>query len=107
DFAVVAPRPAEPNNRVIVLTVGRLHPRKGQRITLDALRALSPRFRSRIEYWLVGSTAKPRYEQSLRNLAAQCDFPVRFFGNRPDEELSHIYDRADIFAMTSVDFGNS
>ena len=107
DFAVVEHPPATPNAKVIVLTVGRLHPRKGQLITLDALRALAPRFREKIEYWLVGSTAKESYEKTLRDTAATCDFPVRFFGNVPDNELSRIYDRADVFGMTSVDHGNS
>lgn len=107
DFAVVNHAPAPATKKIIVLTVGRLHPRKGQLITLDALRALAPRFRERIEYWLVGSTAKTHYESTLRNAAEACDFPVRFFGDLPDDELSRIYDRADIFGMTSVDYGHS
>lgn len=107
DFAVVEHPPTQPNPKVIVLTVGRLHPRKGQLLTLQALQALAPRFRDQIEYWLVGSTNKPNYERSLRAAAANCDFPVRFFGDIPDNELSRIYDRADIFGMTSIDFGNS
>jgi glycosyltransferase involved in cell wall biosynthesis len=107
DFAVVEHPPAPVSSKIIVLTVGRLHPRKGQLITLDALAALAPRFRDRIEYWLVGSTAKPHYEQTLRKRAETCDFPVMFFGDVPDEELSRIYDRADIFGMTSVDYGHS
>ncbi|WP_221032974.1 glycosyltransferase family 4 protein [Actomonas aquatica] len=107
DFAVVEHPATAPNPKVVILTVGRLHPRKGQLITLQALQALAPRFRDQIEYWLVGSTAKESYEQSLRSTAAQCDFPVRFFGDVPDNELSRIYDRADVFGMTSIDFGNS
>lgn len=109
DFAVVDSRPTSENERAktIILTVGRLHPRKGQLVTLQALQALAPRFRRRIEYWLVGAGTKPRYEQALRETAAQCDFPVRFFGNVPDDELDRIYDRADIFAMTSVEYGPS
>mgnify|MGYP003350277809 CR=1 FL=1 len=35
------------------------------------------------------------------------DFPIRFLGDVPDEELSRIYDRADIFAMTSINHGDS
>ncbi len=107
DFAVVAPRIANPENRIIVLTVGRIHPRKGQLLTLEALMALAPRFRDRIEYWVVGTSNKPRYEQTLRQTAAAADFPVRLFGNLPDEELDRIYDQADIFAMNSIDYGHS
>lgn len=107
NFAVVAPRVAVPGRKLVALTVGRLHPRKGQLITLEALRALAPRFREQIEYWIVGAGNKPHYENTLRATAAAADFPVRFFGNLPDEELERIYERADIFAMTSVDYGHS
>ncbi len=107
DFAVVSSQPATDKGKVIILTVGRLHPRKGQLITLQALQALAPRFRHKIEYWIVGTGNKPGYEHTLRSEAATCDFPVRFFGNLPDEELDKIYDQAEIFAMTSIDYGHS
>jgi len=107
DFAVVSPSPSARDGRIIVLTVGRIHPRKGQLIALQSLQALAPRFRQQIEYWIVGSGNKPHYEQSLRATAAACDFPVRFLGDLPDRELDQVYDRADIFALTSVDYGHS
>ncbi|HWZ93628.1 MAG TPA: glycosyltransferase family 4 protein [Opitutaceae bacterium] len=102
DFAVV-PAPPASRDKIIVLTVGRLHPRKGQFITLRALQALDPRFRVQIEYWLVGSSNRGNYERALRFAAAQSDFPVRFFGGVPDDELDRIYDHASIFAMTSIE----
>jgi len=107
DFAVVPAAAPAAEGKIIVLTVGRLHPRKGQLLTLQALQALAPGFRGRIEYWLVGSPAKAHYERTLRRAAARAGFPVRFFGDIPDDELSHIYDRADIFAMTSINHGDS
>jgi phosphatidyl-myo-inositol dimannoside synthase len=107
DLAVVPDRAADTKHRIVVLTVGRLHPRKGQLVTLQALQALAPQFRNRIEYWVVGSESKPGYEQRLREAVAQSDLAVRFFGNIPDEELDAIYARADIFAMTSIDYRHS
>jgi phosphatidylinositol alpha-1,6-mannosyltransferase len=109
DFAVVSgSTPPTPKPRLVILTVGRLHPRKGQLITLQALQSLAPRFRSQIEYWIVGSSPKKsRYEQSLRAAAAQAGFPVRFLGDLPDDELDLVYDQADIFAMTSIDYRHS
>jgi phosphatidyl-myo-inositol dimannoside synthase len=107
DFAIVEPPAAGPRKKVVVLTVGRLHPRKGQHLTLQALNSLAPRFRKKIEYWIVGSGNRPRYEQMLRDLAANAGFPVRFFGDLPDAELDEVYDRADIFAMNSVEHGTS
>ncbi|MFO1448014.1 MAG: glycosyltransferase family 4 protein [Opitutaceae bacterium] len=108
DFAVVAEPPVHSGkDRLVVLTVGRLHPRKGQLVTLEALQALAPRFRNKIEYWIVGGHSKSNYEQNLRERASRSDLKVRFFGDLPDEELDRIYDRADIFAMTSIDYRHS
>ncbi|MSU69724.1 MAG: glycosyltransferase family 1 protein [Opitutaceae bacterium] len=107
DFAVVPAAPAVPKRKTVVLTVGRLHPRKGQLLTLEALLALAPEFRRQIEYWLVGSQSKENYEQTLRETARRADFPVRFFGDVPDDELDEIYHGADIFAMTSINHGHS
>ena len=109
DFAVVPPpRAAAEKHKIVVLTVGRLHPRKGQLFTLQALQVLPPEVRARLEYWVVGGQSKDNYEKSLRATAAtHPDLAVRFFGNIPDDELSALYDRADIFAMTSVNHGHS
>jgi glycosyltransferase involved in cell wall biosynthesis len=108
DFAVVPPKPARQRERIVVLTVGRLHPRKGQLLTLQSLQLLPPEVRARIEYWVVGAQSKGTYEATLRTAAAaQPDLAVRFFGNLPDEELASIYEAADIFAMTSVNLDRS
>jgi glycosyltransferase involved in cell wall biosynthesis len=108
DFAVVPARAGLRAGKIVVLTVGRLHPRKGQLLTLQALQILPPELRSRIEYWVVGGQNKGRYETTLRAAAAALpDLTVRFFGSMPDEELASVYDRADIFAMTSVNLDRS
>jgi glycosyltransferase involved in cell wall biosynthesis len=108
DFAVVPPRAARTNDKIVVLTVGRLHPRKGQLITLEALQMLPTAVRSRLEYWIVGGRNKGNYEEKLRERAASDPaMTVRFFGNIPDEELAEVYDRSDIFALTSVMHGHS
>jgi glycosyltransferase involved in cell wall biosynthesis len=107
DFAVIPTRATDSKTKLVVLTVGRLHPRKGQLITLRALQALAPQFRQRIEYWVVGGQPKHGYDHALRTAAAQSDLTVRFFGNIPDDELDAVYDRADVFAMTSIDYRHS
>ena len=116
DFAVVPTRAAmgtrsplgAARDKVIVLTVGRLHPRKGQLLTLQALQLLPPEVRARLEYWIVGAQSKGNYEGLLRAAAAERpELTVKFFGNLPDEELANVYERADIFAMTSVNLDHS
>jgi phosphatidylinositol alpha-1,6-mannosyltransferase len=109
DFAVVPEAKARSKDKIIVLTVGRLHPRKGQMETLQALQMLPAEVRGRIEYWIVGGGRdKGNYEDRLRSLAASdTGLIVRFFGNIPDEELAKVYDSSDIFALTSVKHGDS
>jgi glycosyltransferase involved in cell wall biosynthesis len=108
DFAVVPPRAARAKDKIVVLTVGRLHPRKGQLITLQALQMLPTEVRRRLEYWVVGGRNKGNYEDRLRAQAASDpELNVRFFGNIPDEELAQVYDRSDIFALTSISHGDS
>jgi phosphatidylinositol alpha-1,6-mannosyltransferase len=101
------PRPHSPDRRLVVLTVGRLHPRKGQLQTLEALKNLPPDLRSRLEYRLVGTASRPGYENHLRAAASTADFPVTFLGDVPDAALENIYAAADLFALTSLDHGHS
>ena len=104
-FAQAAPpalRPADPEGRLIILTVARLHPRKGQLRIIEALRALPSPLRARLEYWLVGGHGKEDYEPALRAAAAEAGFPIKFLGDVPDDQLGPIYAQADIFAMTSM-----
>ena len=70
DFVVVPPKPTGRTGKIVVLTVGRLHPRKGQLLTLQALQMLPPDVRARIEYWVVGAQSKGHYELLLRSTAA-------------------------------------
>ncbi|MFA6959283.1 MAG: glycosyltransferase family 4 protein [Opitutaceae bacterium] len=108
DFASALPNPRpDDSGKVIVLTVGRLHPRKGQLLTLQALQSLPAELLPRVEYWIAGSTSKPHYEQALRDAAKRPGLAVRFLGNVSDEDLDRIYAQADIFALTSIDHGHS
>lgn len=110
-FAATPPENKTPSDApvrpLVVLTVGRLHPRKGQLLTLKALQALPPDLAARTEYWIAGSTSKSRYERILRETAAIPGLTVRFLGNLPDDELDRVYTRADVFALTSIDHGHS
>jgi len=105
--------PFKKQRPLVILTVGRLHPRKGQLHTLNALAALPPECQGKIEYWLVGSAAKrgegKRYAKRLheRAQAVAPGLVVRFLGDVPDEKLGAIYAQADIFALTSVAHGPS
>jgi glycosyltransferase involved in cell wall biosynthesis len=95
-------RTAGKRNRIIILTVARINPRKGQLQVISALKALPATQQSAIEYWLVGSHSKENYDHALAAAATGAAFPVKFLGDIPDEKLGDIYREADIFAMTSM-----
>ena len=101
---VIAPAPAHPRagDKIVILTVARLNPRKGQLQVIEALKALPAAQRATIEYWLVGSHSKENYGTALAAAAASADFPLKFLGDIPDDKLGEIYAQADIFAMTSM-----
>jgi glycosyltransferase involved in cell wall biosynthesis len=104
DFLAAAPTPgrARAGQKIVILTVARLHPRKGQLRVIEALKALPPAQQAEIEYWLVGGHSKERYEPALRAAALGAGFPVKFLGDIADEKLGAIFAQADIFAMTSM-----
>jgi len=105
-FPSAAREKAHPD-RTVILTVGRLHPRKGQLCIIEALQTLPAAQRARLEYWLAGGTSKKSYERRLRDAAERSDLTVRFLGSVPDAELGHLYRQADIFAMTSTEYRHS
>jgi phosphatidylinositol alpha-1,6-mannosyltransferase len=107
DFDLQRSTPKRQTDRVVILTVGRLHPRKGQMFILEALKALPGHLRDRIEYWLVGDGRRSDYEDRLRESAGSCGFEVKFFGDMSDDQLDLVYDQADIFAMTSINHAHS
>lgn len=101
-FGAPIAKPTSPPDRLVVLTVARIHPRKGQLRVIEALKALPSPLRAKLEYWIVGSHDKDGYERILQAAAHGAGFPVKFLGDVPDDRLSAIYAQADIFAMTSV-----
>jgi phosphatidylinositol alpha-1,6-mannosyltransferase len=92
----------EPRRKLVVLTVARINPRKGQREVIAALQALPDALRDRVEYWVVGAHNKENYGAAIAAAATRADFPVKFLGDIPDEKLGAIYAQADVFAMTSM-----
>jgi len=107
DFIETEQIDLKPNKRVRILTVGRLHPRKGQAHIIEAISRLPRHLRRQTSFWIVGTGKKYGYETQLREMAEAADFRVRFFGDVSNEKLEELYAQADIFSMTSVHFRKS
>ncbi len=83
-----------------VLTVARLHPRKGQLDVARALGRLPVEQRARLVYQLVGVGA----EGYRRSVAAACQaggVRVEFLGALDDAALTRVYARATLYAQAS------
>ena len=88
-------------SRVRILTVGRLVEWKGIQFLIAALAKL----RKDTFRLLIAGTGN--YEDELRKTAARVGLgdAIRFLGSIPHEDLPHLYNQADIFALPS--FGDS
>jgi len=102
------PRAAKaPDAPIVLLTVGRVHPRKGQHCVLEALSQMNPPPRAALEYQIAGPVVKHAYQAQLEALAKKCGVTVKFLGPIPDADLPARYAQADIFVMTPVPHGPS
>jgi len=106
-FSHGASEASKPAGKIVIVTVARLHPRKGQLHVLEALNTLPDSVLKNVEYWVIGRSVRGNYEARLRRRAADSRVPVIFNGNIDHDDLELIYRRSDIFALTSVNHGHS
>jgi glycosyltransferase involved in cell wall biosynthesis len=85
-----------------MLTVGRLHPRKGQDRILDAIRQMPNELKAGLEYYVIGPEVRPHYARGLREQADSSGIPVHFLGDLQDHDVRIAYESSDLFALTSV-----
>ena len=90
-----------------ILTVGRLHPRKGQDRLITALRRLPKELKSGLELGIVGLGNKHGFSDRLRALAESAEFQTIFYGDVTNDRLRELYAQSDLFAMTSIPYRNS
>ena len=102
DFKNLKFIPREPSGKIIVLTVARVHPRKGQLEILRGMARLPQSLRDKIEYIVVGPEVNPSYFQKMENFAKKHNLNFRYLGELEDSRLGDAYQRADLFAMTSL-----
>jgi len=87
------------NDKTILLSVGGLYKMKGHHLIIKALGILSKKIEN-IELWIVG---EGYYKKNLVNLAKKLNLKnkVRFLGKKSHEELTRIYNIADIFVLAN------
>ena len=107
DLPVLGQADRHPSDRIVLLTVARVHPRKGQLAVVEALGRLPVELRDRIEYRLVGPVSRRRYLRRLEELARSLGVNLAHLGALPAPDLATAYSQADVFIMTSTPTGPS
>lgn len=92
---------------VRLLTVARIHERKGQLEVLKALSKLPSALLQKLSYTLVGPVVSKSYYRELRKWAGQHNLPVVFKKELSEEKLQSEYAQSDIFVLASLTKRNS
>ncbi|MBV9657943.1 MAG: glycosyltransferase family 4 protein [Verrucomicrobia bacterium] len=96
----LANAPVKNDGRLRVLTVARIHPRKGQLELARALANLPENLRRRLIYQLVGE-GDDAYLRSVQTYCQGAGVACEHLGAVADDELPAIYRACTLFAMTS------
>ncbi len=99
DVAVPVTDPVGGRDRIRILTLGRLHPRKGQLDLARALARLPAAVRERILYQVAGPGDRAYLAQVQQECRAGA-VAFEYLGNVPPAELAAVYAACDLFAMT-------
>jgi phosphatidylinositol alpha-1,6-mannosyltransferase len=91
----------DPDQLLKVLTVGAIHPRKGQLAVLEALACLPDHLKSRLEYCCVGPVTREVYRQNLIKAAARHRIRLTITGQVDEKTLAAHYHEATVFVLTS------
>lgn len=84
-----------------IICVGRIHPRKGQRLLVEALALLPEKWRKQCSLHLIGPNSRPGYLKEICHLAGNSHVNLKYCGNLSDEDLIKEYQKADILVMPS------
>jgi len=102
DASRASPGSKTADGKLRVLTVARIHPRKGQLAVVDALGALPGALRARVVYQLAGPATRPAYLEAIRGQAMEQGVHLEVLGEVADADLPEVLAGADVFAMTPL-----
>jgi len=95
-------KPIVRDEKIKILCVGRIHPRKGQDRLLDAISKLPDRLTRKIQCLLVGPVVKRKFYEKLKKFAGELNCQISFLGDLKDDELRNVYQEVDLFVMPSM-----
>ncbi len=89
-------------DRFLMLSVGRIEPRKGVSQSIEAISRIPVDLRKRITYLVAGRTIEKDYAGTLAQMISASDADIRMVGEVSKEELRALYHAADLFLHTAT-----
>jgi glycosyltransferase involved in cell wall biosynthesis len=90
-----------------ILQVGRIHPRKGQLMLVEAIALLPDALRESIRVRLVGPVGRKAYAEALQTRIRELGLPVVVEGPVSEDGLRESYERAAVAVLPSQPFRDS
>lgn len=89
-------------NKIQILCVGRIHPRKGQDQILLALNTLPFEEQKKLVVHFAGPKTKTKFFRNLLQISKKFAGEIIFHGDCTDNEVRELYNSSDLFALTSM-----
>ncbi|RZI60455.1 MAG: glycosyltransferase family 1 protein [Pseudomonas sp.] len=87
------------SNDLVIVSLGRVVPRKGHLDLAEALSQLPECLTKRVCWWVIGPLNEPAHAELLRARASALPFDVTFFGGLDAEEVASRLSSADLFCL--------
>jgi len=94
-------------NGLILLCVGRIHPRKGQLELLQAIEQLPDSIKGKVTCRFAGPPTNQAYFKKVISLSEKSGCKIEFLGELSNTQLRAEYEKADLFALTSIPMAKS
>jgi len=94
-------------NGLILLCVGRIHPRKGQLELLQAIEQLPDSIKHKLTCRFAGPPTNQAYFKKVTFLSEKSGCKIDFLGELSNTQLRSEYEKADLFALTSIPLAKS
>lgn len=90
-----------------LVQVGRVHPRKGQHVLVEAVARMPAQVRARLRVRLIGPAARTPYAREVERRLRELGLPIRLEGSLSEEALRAAYETAGIAVLPSCPYRNS